>query len=469
MEYKDLKLILDATDIKKAVDVLIGNRPPVAIADFKKQWEPAEHDILDIGKTPNKLVTYKDRETDKIQTKTVGINRIPIPAQKDIVKKAVAFLFDNDVEVSAETKDDNDILLLSALKKILDDNKADSQNRVIAKNLFRSTQVAEIWWAQTVEQHEDYGFSSKIRLRMSVFSPWNGDELFPYFDLRGDMVAFSRRFKIIDIDNKEVQHFETYTEDYYYLWNTSGSDWGLIKREPNLLKKIPVVYAEQDNTEWADVQWAIDRLEKRFSKHGDTNDYNGDPIVVMEGDMVDMPDKEDAGKAFTVEKGGKLYYLSWDHAPESVRMEIENLFKVLDRYTQTPNITLDSIKGIGAVSGITLRFLFMDAHLKVLDKREIFDPYLKRRANLLKAFIAYINSGLKTSAGRLNIKSKITPYTVPDPVERVNVLIAANGGKPIISQKAAVAEGAMTRDTDADYQQILEESKESTAGIPFEL
>jgi hypothetical protein len=39
-----------------------------------------------------------------------------------------------------------------------------------------------------------YGFSSKYKLRCTVFSPLLGDTLYPVFDDSGDMVAFSREF-----------------------------------------------------------------------------------------------------------------------------------------------------------------------------------------------------------------------------------------------------------------------------------
>ncbi len=76
----------------------------------------------------------------------------------------------------------------------------------------------------------------------------------------------------------------------------------------------------------------------------------------------------------------------WAQAPESVKLEIETLLRMIYTITQTPDIAFDSVKGIGAVSGVALKLLFMDAHLKVQDKCEVFDDYLQRRLSVIQAF-----------------------------------------------------------------------------------
>ena len=78
-----------------------------------------------------------------------------------------------------------------------------------------------------------------------------------------------------------------------------------------------------------------------------------------------------------------MNYVSWQNAPESVKLEIETPLKMIYTITQTPDISFDAVKGLGAISGIALKLLFMDAHLKVQDKREIFDDYLQRRVNII--------------------------------------------------------------------------------------
>lgn len=51
-----------------------------------------------------------------------------------------------------------------------------------------------------------------------------------------------------------------------------------------------------------------------------------------------------------------------------MKLEIDTLLRMIYTITQTPDISFDTVKGIGAVSGVALKLLFMDAHLKVQDK-----------------------------------------------------------------------------------------------------
>lgn len=171
----------------------------ITVAKYKKQWDVDGHDVCDSVERPDKTVQCNYENEDgarRTGTKNIKANRVPIPMQQNIVGKAVTFLFGNKVQVTAQTETNEEKTVLGALTRILDDNKNDSQNRVIAKNLFRSTQVAEVWYADKVEEHEDYGFSVSLRIRMSIFSPWFGDNLYPYFDERGNMIAFSREYTV---------------------------------------------------------------------------------------------------------------------------------------------------------------------------------------------------------------------------------------------------------------------------------
>ncbi|MCF2498380.1 phage portal protein [Dyadobacter chenhuakuii] len=461
MKFAELQTIINGTEIDKAVRILSSQKKDVDIVKLKKQWNVDDHDVLDKTIRKDRDVAYEEKldvggETRiEVKKKIESVARIPVPFQKNIVGKAVSFLFGNPVKITSSAEAETEISVLNSITKILDDNKTDSQNRVVAKQLFRSTQVAEFWYpVKSDETHEEYGFPTPFKLKMSVFSPWSGVELFPFFDDFGDMIAFSRRYVLKDEDDKDVTNFETYTSETYYLWKQAGETWEQVEKTANVIKRIPVVYADQEQAEWADVQYAIERLETLISNHADTNDYNGSPIAVAEGEIISLGQKGERGKVIEMEKGGKLSYLSWDHAPESIKMEIETLFKIILTYTQTPDISFESVKGIGAISGIALKLLFMDAHLKVMDKREIFDPYLKRRLNIIKAFVGMMNTSVSTTAKKLKVDAEITPYIIEDDLERLRVLTEANGGKAVMSQRTSVAQSGFVDDPEAEYDQL---------------
>lgn len=131
---------------------------------------------------------------------------------------------------------------------------------------------------------------------------------------------------------------------------------------------------------------------------------------------------------------------------------------------ELPDIAFDSVKGIGAVSGVALKLLFMDAHLKVQDKCEVFDDYLQRRLSVIQAFLAQMNAKDKAfvdACGSLIIEPEIVPFMIEDEAANVNLLLSATGQKAICSRKTAVQQLGWVNDTDAEIEQI--EAEESAA------
>jgi SPP1 family phage portal protein len=312
--------------------------------------------------------------------------------------------------------------------------------------------------------HEAYGFKSKFRLRSAIFSPLFDDTLYPYFDETGDMVAFSREYTVALEEGKNEKHFETYTAEAHYRWVQGESGWDLVEGFPvkNEIGKIPIVYARQDDVEWADVQALIDRLEKLLSNFADTNDYHASPKIFVKGKLIGFAKKGESGAIIEGEDGSEAKYLSWEHAPESVRLEKETLLNLIYTLTQTPDISFDSVKGIGNLSGIALKLMFLDAHLKVADKQEIFDEYLRRRISVIKAYVAKFNTALAAECESLEITPEINPYMIDDQQSLVEMLTTANGQKPLISRKLAASLSGLADDAEADFQQMELEKKEES-------
>jgi SPP1 family phage portal protein len=415
------------------------------------------------------------------------VGRIPVSLQKLIVKRAASFLFGNDVLISAEAKAEKEKQVLEAVKKILTANKSNTLNKKMARTVFSCTEAAELWFPVPVEKtmtgtsivskvkdalnnaignkyHEAYGFKSKFRLRCALLSPLNDDELFPFFDETGDMVAFSREYTIAGEEGKNIKYFETYTADKHLRWKQDDSGWTMDEGYPktNIIGKIPIIYARQDDVEWADVQALIDRLEKLLSNFADTNDYHASPKIFVKGQLVGFAKKGETGAIIQGEDNSEAKYLSWEHAPESVKLEKETLLNLIYTLTQTPDISFESVKGLDNISGIALKLMFLDAHLKVADKQEIFDEFLQRRCNVIKAFISKFNTSLAAECESLEITPEIKPYMIDDIQSLVEMLTTANGQKPLVSRKLAASLSGLADDTEADFQQMELEKKEDS-------
>lgn len=484
----DIKKLLASEDYNTVIAELKTGRNAAdpEVESFEAQLNPEEHDINDRVKRPDKKVKVDKPEDSgtviqvtsggetEENTRTEKVARIALALQKLIVKRAVAFTFGNPVGLNAEPEEgskEEDVL--KAVKRVLFDTKSRTLNRKIARNIFSCTEAAERWYP-VEKPNNNYGFPSNYKLRVAIFSPLLGDKLYPYFDETGDMVAFSREFTRKDNAGVKFTYFETYTEQLHQMWITTNNQWEVVEGYPkvNTIGKIPVIYGRQPAVEWEDVQGLIDRLEKLLSNFADTNDYHASPKIVVKGTVLGFAKKGESGGILELEgDDADAKYLSWQHAPESVKLEIETLLRMIYTITQTPDISFEAVKGLGAISGIALKLLFLDAHLKVQDKMEIFDDYLQRRLSIVQAYLSEMNkkdSEFKAACQSLTIEPEIVPFMIEDEKAKVDLLVAANGGKPVASQKTTVQQLGWVNDTEAEYEQIQEESTLSAYTNVFE-
>lgn len=468
MDIKQLFSRENASDIISELKDGRGTELP-DVEEAKKSLNPDKHDINDPVKRKDKRVKINadDDSTQKVvntggdnsDTYIEKVARIRLALQKLIIGRAVSFLFGNDVAYNADTSSEQGKAVMFAFDKIIKDVKCNSINRKVARSIFGFKECAEVWYP--VEQKKEtskYGFSTKFKLRCAVFSPAFGDTLYPYFDEMGDMVAFSREYTKKK-GGKSSTYFETYTDEQHWLWLQDKDGYSVVDGYPKdiAIGKIPVVFGRQDFFETEDVDGLIDRLEKLLSNFADTNDYHASPKIIAKGDVKGWSKKGESGAVIEVDENGSIDYLSWQHAPESVKLEIETLLKMIYTLTQTPDISFDSVKGLGAISGIALKLLFMDAHLKVQDKREIFDEYLQRRANIIKAYIGVFNTQLESICDNIDIEPEITPYMLTNEIDELNYWLTANGNKPVVSQEESIEKAKISKSPKDTYEKIQNE------------
>lgn len=421
------------------------------LQDIFKQYDPKAHAVTDPTRRKDKVKKMADG-----QSKTTPVSRMVLPVQKKIVLTAAAFLGTPSIE--ATSVDDSSDGFIDLINKIWDDNKLDWKFKQLAKRVMSEKHCAELWYTEKLEAGDDYWEGTAMRatapfkFSVRLISPSSGDELLPVFDDFGKMVAFGRKYKTLDEEAKEIERFDIYTADTNYFSQRNATGW-VTTTEANYFKKIPVIYYYQPYVEWEDVQTEIERLETKINNHADTNDYFDSPIVFATGGVEGFPDKGEAGKLLEGDVGADVKYLTWDQAPESTRMEIENLIKFIYQYTSTPDISFESMKGLGVFSGIALKMLFLDAHLKAADKAEIFGEGLQRRINFMKAALLVADNSLK-AVSKIKMSPKFEYFLPQDTEALVTNLIAASGGKPIMSQETAVRNNPYVEDPDNELELI---------------
>lgn len=462
-----IKEIIDSENQQVIIDDLKSHRfiDEPDIDEAEKALDPLKHDVFDPVKRPDKLVRVPPEEVaarsknTKIVTKNVDgkdvafreepVARIGLDLPSLIVKRAVAMIFGNDVVVNASPEDDKQQKVLDVLNKIRHSVKESSLNRKIARAMFSCKEAAELWFTVPVDPKDPskkamkYGIQTPVKLRCVPLSPMTGDKLYPYFDETGDMIAFGREYS--RQDEKKVLHtyFEAWTDEEHVIWERTSSGYEVTFSAEHGIGKIPVVFGNEDQTEFEKILVLVDRLEKLLSNFADTNDYHASPKIFVKGKILGFSKKGEAGGILQGEKDADAHYLSWANAPESVKTEIDTLLRMIYTMTQTPDISFDAVKGIGSISGTALKLLFTDAHLKVLDHREVFDEYLERRYNVIKAFIGQMDvNNLKEAAENLVTEPEIRPFMITDDAAEIDMWVNASGGQAIVSQETAVRRSA---------------------------
>jgi SPP1 family phage portal protein len=462
MEKEELlKLVADPG---KLVEAIKATKDPNFKSNYElwvKQWNTPQHKIL----------TDKISRPDKTDAngKPILVARIPFPFQKLIVRRAAQFLCGNPIEIEAKTeKDSLEDQFIQTIKKTWDDNKLDYDSKTLAKLMMSETEAAELWFFEEAAPNYWKGTPNeqgniKLRMRMKILANKYKDTLYPVYNATGDMIAFARGYQT-RLGDQLIEHLDVYSEDARYLLTQDNSKWNLV-REDEPSGKIPAIYYAQEDVEWVDVQWMIERIETLLSKLADTNDYFAHPVLGLEADdvnQVEWPEKDASGKAVLLKNGAKAGYIVWDVTPDSIKLELLQLRSAIMDMTDTPDISFDQVKGLGTYSGIALTMIFSGAHMKASEKEEIFGKGIQRRLNFLKVAHAVINTKFE-AAVPLSIKPRFTYYVPKDTVEETNTLIAANGGKPLISQKTSVELSSLVKDADGELERMQEEGDAATA------
>jgi len=426
-----------------------------AKADIATYYKEYNNDrtvrITQVGKRQNKIVDGKP----------VTESKIPIPFQRKIVSSSAAFLFGSPVSIS--TNIDNNQLIIDKWDKL----RLDSILLDFAISVKSETEAAIIFYpAQR---------NGKVVIKSRLLSHENG-ELLPYFDEFGDMTAFGWRFKT-RIEGKEKETLHLFTDLYHYvLVNNSG--WqNTAQSKPNMFGKIPVVYASQDKPEWFDVKDLIDRYEMTFSKFADTNDYFASPMFRAKGPAGQVPNKDKTGKIISLpiietQRGNiiqsDLDVISWDRAPESLKLEFDTNKQLIYGLTDTPDLSFDNLKGLGNVSGIALQMMFFGAILKARFDEGDFRTAVERCLSVMVSGMVNITRELTVNEVS-NIAYNVQFTSVlPDNIkETIETLMTATGGKPIMSQELAVEHNPIVQNKDEEINRIHNETKVDVINISY--
>lgn len=418
-----------------------------------QQYDPTKHPVM------NKSL-YPDITTDE---GIEQVTRITCDLQRLAVKRMTELCCGIPVKRIYNPDNDRQKEVAAYIENILTRNRIDSVNVERLNMLFAGCEVMTLWYA-TEDKNNIYGFDSPLKFRCRNFSPMLGDELYPLFDEYGDMVAMSVGYTR-KIGKKSVAFFDAYTAEKHIKYSNEGGDWAEVENEDITVGKIPCIYIYRPTPIWEDTSKTVYEIEWALSRNGNYLRKNSKPLFVVFADEEVRYDQEGNEKkefksVLQYPKGSTAGYVTWQQAVENLKFYINELRSQFFTQLQLPDWSYEKMSQ-QALSGESRKQLFIDAQMKVHDESGRLLEGFDREINVVKAFLkTALPESYQADIDALRIETKITPFSITDTKETVDMLMVANGGMPIMSQRESINEFGHSTDVDKTMQEIAQQGVE---------
>ena len=420
---------------------------------LSQQYDPTKHPVM------NKSL-YPDITTDE---GIEQVTRITCDLQRLAVKRMTELCCGIPVKRIYNPDNDRQKEVAAYIENILTRNRIDSVNVERLNMLFAGCEVMTLWYA-TEDKNNIYGFDSPLKFRCRNFSPMLGDELYPLFDEYGDMVAMSVGYTR-KIGKKSVAFFDAYTAEKHIKYSNEGGDWAEVENEDITVGKIPCIYIYRPTPIWEDTSKTVYEIEWALSRNGNYLRKNSKPLFVVFADEEvrynqEGNEKKEFKSVLQYPKGSTANYVTWQQAVENLKFYINELRSQFFTQLQLPDWSYEKMSQ-QALSGESRKQLFIDAQMKVHDESGRLLEGFDREVNVVKAFLkTALPDSYHADIDALKVEIKITPFSITDTRETVDMLMVANGGMPIMSQRESIKEFGHSTDVDKTMQEIAQQGVE---------
>src|SRR5690606_2560818 len=444
-------------DIQKAIGVIEQNKKhrleSYTWEFLNKEYNLNERDLRDtqVGRIQKDKIIGKGEKA-----KSVTAIRLSIPFAKKIVNTAVAFELGEPVTLIADEKND----LFNSVKSTWKLNRLDSKLQEALKKKKSELESCVVFHIEDVPSDKTWVTklftTQKKRIKSTVKTNKEG-RMYPIFDQYGNMDMFVWRFTTKNESQSEIDNIWIYTDkERIDINNSKNNTYAIVDSKPHGFDRIPVVYLQQDLPEWEDVKTIIDRFEVALSKLGGSNDYAGYPLLKLYGELVSMPDRNDDGKTLRfpmkeIDDSGKTIhgdaeFLTANNAADSVKLELEKLYALIHAMSSTPDIAFENLKGLGAMSGIALKLMFLDAIIKAKMNEGDNRTMVERCLNI-------IASGIKNT-----VETKLSKQSLLVSVQ-FNSILPNDLKEAVEIVTTAVQGGVMSKETAINYLDMVEDKE----------
>lgn len=472
-EYKALYEV-----ISKGQRIIKLGTKTMTVEQAMRQYDPFLHDVNDPSIRENRKLEFEGEEFENIVSENketmrsteyeeVEVNRLQLARQQQIVQSAVFFECGSDIIIDFNSENESEETFFDLIDKVWIDNKLSYKTEDIVERRMIETHCAELWY-DFIDKDYWKGTpleGSERRPGMMLLCKENGDDIFPVWDEHDGLIAFGRGYQTVNpITDIKTKHFDFYTSDKIVLGRQAdGADWTIEAKEGYGF--LPIIYHAQKRPEWANIQPLADREENNVSNLADTNDYYGDPTMVVEGEAESLPSKGEVAKVMQVkgENGGRgsVSFAQPDAMVDSKKMEFDKLKQEQFDITNTPDISFNTMSQLmsNGTSGIALRLLFMGPQLKGNKNQKRLKEMLVRRLNVIKKMLISFSpaefEGMEGVLPSIKFKDAL-PVNKTELIGDVSKMVSSK----LLSRKTAMTMLGEVSDVEAELEQILEETKQ---------
>ena len=455
-----LEEILNSTELTAAQKVAALKEKTINVpvwggrCGLERQFNPAKHPVMDKSKYPDVV------GDDGIEY----VTRITVDLQRLAAKRMTELCCGIPVKRTYRPENENQKKVAGYLEAIFDRNRINSFNVERMNMLFAGCEFMTLWYAVET-QNNYYGFDSKLKFRCRNFSPMLGDDLYPLFDEYGDMVAMSVGYSR-KVGKKTVNFLDAYTSTQHIKYSNEGGEWAEVENEQITMGKIPAIYVYRPTPIWEDTSKTVYEIEWALSRNGNYLRKNSKPIfVVLADEVIKFGDEKNESKEFKAvmqyPKGSTAQYVTWSQAIENLKFYVTELRTLFFTQLQLPDWSYEKLSQ-QALSGESRKQLFIDAQMKVKDESGRLLEGFDREVNVVKAFLkTVLPERMHADIDALKVETVITPFSITDAKETVDMLLTANGGEPIMSQRESIEEFGRSDNVDKTMKEIaLQQGKE---------
>lgn len=429
---RDFYTLIEQNDIEGAIGLMQNHDKDVEKAI--KEYNAATHDIMRRG---NK--TRRNQEPYITE-------KLPRSRQRYINEVELFFLLGNDPKWTKQDGDDSAYELFSDFIK---DYRIEAKNRQMKRLAGAETEAALVFH---LYKDNEKGHA----LDVFVAARSTGYKLRPLFDQYGTLKAFAYGYRTKGAEGV-ADHWDIMTADFYINCEKRRDGWD-VDMFRNEAGKILAIYAHQSKA-WEGVESRIKREEYLDSKTADTNNYFADPVAIASADVVNLMstnNKERIGTLIQATGPDSVFkYVDPPQNSESRAAEKQDLKDSILFDTFTPDMSFESLKGFGSISGVAIRNAMSLGYIKRANRMELYGELFDREVSVIKTVLKEMNVGQASAIENLDIKFEFTePFAADSYEERQSITSLYQSG--LVSLEEAVALLSLTKSPEAEVEKLKE-------------